>query len=84
MEVCKTGESVGAVRRGIPCPCDAVRPDSDVYVHQLTRGGAMVSAWWLASIPVVFLLGFFLACAFAVEDIKRLKAEIKRLQGGKA
>lgn len=41
----------------------------------------MVSAWWLASIPVVFLLGFFLACAFAVADIRRLKAEIKRLTG---
>lgn len=42
----------------------------------------MVSAWWLLSIPFVFLLGFFLACAFALDDIRRLQAENERLQGG--
>lgn len=80
MEIFKTCKSVGAVRRGIFSTCDVVRPDTDVHVHQLTREGTMVSAWWLASIPFVFLVGFFLACAFALADIRQLKAEIKRLQ----
>ena len=32
----------------------------------------------LLSIPFVFLVGFFLACSFALADVARLKAEIKQ------
>ena len=69
MEIFKTGKSLGAVRRGVFSPCDAIRPDPDVYVHQLTREGTMVSIWAaIAMLFVGFVMGFFCVACFAVAE----------------
>jgi hypothetical protein len=81
MEICKTGKSLGAVRRGTLNPGRHIWRAVYLYVR---KGVLMKEILGLVAYPIVFLVGFFLSAAFAIEDIKRLKAEIKRLQGGKA
>jgi hypothetical protein len=69
MEICTARKSVGAVRRGIPSPCDVVRPDPDVYVHIKPREGIMVSIWAaIAMLFVGFVMGFFCVACFAVAE----------------
>lgn len=76
MEVCTARESLGAVRRGTLNPGRHIWRAVYLYVR---KGVLMKEILGLVAYPIVFLVGFFLSAAFAIEDIKRLKAEIKRL-----
>lgn len=81
VEIFEDRETMGAARWGASC---AGRNLWGAFYLYVCKGVLMKEILGLVAYPIVFLVGFFLSAAFAIEDIKRLKAEIKRLQGGKA